>query len=74
MTLREWRAHRALAMADLVEATGVAKSTIVAIEHGRVKALKRKTMRRLADALGVEPMQVTEFRRALAGELEDVAG
>lgn len=65
MTLREWRAQRALSMGDLVERTGVAKSTIVAIELGRVTALKRKTMRRLAEGLGVEPMQVTEFRRAL---------
>ena len=67
MTLREWRDRRALAMADLVEMTGVAKSTLVAIEHGRVTAIKRKTIRRLAEALGVEPWDVTEFRRALQG-------
>jgi DNA-binding Xre family transcriptional regulator len=55
-------------MADLVEMTGVAKSTIIDIEHGRVTAIKRKTIRRLAEALKVEPWDVAEFRRALSGE------
>ena len=68
LALREWRARRALAMADLVEMTGVAKSTLVAIEHGRVTAIKRKTIRRLAEALGVQPWDVMEFRRALSGD------
>jgi transcriptional regulator with XRE-family HTH domain len=71
MTLREWRDRRALAMADLVEQTGVAKSTIVAIEHGRVTALKRRTIRRLSEALGVDPWDVAEFRRALTEPAED---
>lgn len=71
LTLREWRDRRALAMADLVEKSGVAKSTLVAIEHGRVTAIKRKTMRRLAEALGVEPWDVLEFRRALSGDAPD---
>ena len=68
MTLREWRDRRALAMADLVERTGVAKTTIVAIEHGRVTAIKRRTIRRLSEALGVDPWDVAEFRRALSDE------
>ena len=67
-TLREWRDRRALAMADLVAMTGVAKSTIIDIEHGRVTAIKRKTIRRLAEALKVEPWDVAEFRRALGGD------
>jgi DNA-binding Xre family transcriptional regulator len=41
---------------------------IINIEHGRVTAIKRKTIRRLAEALGVEPWDVAEFRRALSGE------
>jgi DNA-binding XRE family transcriptional regulator len=67
LNLRGWRNRRALSMDDLGELAGVAKSTIVAIELGRVTALKRVTMRKLAAALGVEPMDVAEFRRALMG-------
>jgi DNA-binding Xre family transcriptional regulator len=67
-TFREWRAQRALSMADLVKIAGVTKTTIIAIEHGRVTAIKRKTIRRLAEALGVEPWDVVEFRRALSGD------
>ena len=68
MTLRELRNRRALAMAELAEMSGVTKATIIAIEHGRVHALKRKTIRRLSDALGVEPWAIAEFRRALGGD------
>ena len=46
---------------------GVSKVTVIAIEHGRVTAIKRRTMRRLAAALEVEPADVAEFRRALSG-------
>lgn len=68
LTLRGWRNRRALSMDDLGELAGVAKSTIVAIELGRVTAIKRVTMRRLSTALGVEPLDVAEFRRALEGD------
>lgn len=68
MTLREWRDRRALGMAELAALAGVSKVTVIAIEYGRVTAIKRRTMRRLAEALAVEPDQVTEFRRALSGE------
>jgi hypothetical protein len=44
------------------------KTNLIAIEHGRVTAIKRKTIRRLAAALGVEPWDVAEFRRALSGD------
>jgi DNA-binding Xre family transcriptional regulator len=42
--------------------------TVIAIEHGRVTAIKRRTIRRLAVALDVEPADVAEFRRALSGD------
>lgn len=69
MTLREWRATRAYGMAELAAIAGVTKATIIAIEHGRVTAITRGTMRTPASALGVEPMDVTEFRRALTADL-----
>jgi transcriptional regulator with XRE-family HTH domain len=67
MSLRELRNRRALGMAELAELAGVTKQTIINIEHGRVTAIKRRTMRRLAAALDVEPWDVAEFRRALSG-------
>lgn len=65
MTLREWRNRRTLGTAELAALAGVSKVTVIAIEHGRVHAIKRRTMRRLSTALGIEPAQVMEFRRAL---------
>jgi DNA-binding Xre family transcriptional regulator len=67
-TLRQWRDRRALGTAELAERAGVSKVTVIAIEHGRVTAIKRRTIRRLSEALGVEPDDVAEFRRALRGE------
>jgi DNA-binding Xre family transcriptional regulator len=55
-------------MAELAAMSGVTKITIIAIEHGWVTAIKRTTIRRLAAALGVEPWDVLEFRRALSGD------
>jgi DNA-binding Xre family transcriptional regulator len=68
MTLRQWRGRRALGTAELAARAGVSKVTVIAIEHGRVTAIKRRTIRRLSEALGVDPWDVAEFRRALSGE------
>jgi transcriptional regulator with XRE-family HTH domain len=65
MTLREWRNERALGTAGLARLAGVSKVTVIAIEHGRSVAIKRRTIRHLSDALGVRPAQVVEFRRAM---------
>ena len=47
---------------------GVSKVTVIAIEHGRVTAIKRRTMRRLSAALDVELADIAEFRRAWSGD------
>ncbi len=52
--LRELRRDRALAQEDLERMTGVAQSTISALEVGQRDARPR-TVRKLAEALGVEP-------------------
>ena len=72
MTLRPWRDRRARGTAELAARAGVSKVTVIAIEHGRVTAIKRRTIRRLAEALGVEPADVAEFRRALSGDAPSV--
>jgi DNA-binding Xre family transcriptional regulator len=71
MTLREWRQRRVLGTAALAQLAGVTKPTIIAIEHGRVRAIKHRTIRKLSAALDVEPGDVAEFRRALMEPAEE---
>jgi transcriptional regulator with XRE-family HTH domain len=59
--LKELREERALSMRDLAEEAGVAHQTIYRLEHGQRRALPR-TIRHLAEALGVEPKEL--MRRA----------
>jgi transcriptional regulator with XRE-family HTH domain len=52
--LREQREDKYLSVRELAEKAGVSKSTVVALETGRVRAQPR-TLRKLAEALGVRP-------------------
>jgi transcriptional regulator with XRE-family HTH domain len=62
--LREARAEQLLSIRDLAYRAGVASSTIYLIEAGRTMP-SFGVVRRLAAALGVEPREVDEFRRAV---------
>ncbi len=64
VTLREARLRRLLSQRDLAEQAGVALKTVVDVEHGRIEP-RLSTMRRLCEALDVEPSEITEFQRAL---------
>jgi len=64
-SLREWRNTRVLGVAELATRAGVSKTTVINIEHGRSREIKRRTMRRLSEALGVEAADVAEFAAAL---------
>jgi repressor LexA len=55
--LRELRRERALSQQDLERMTGIAQSTLSALESGKRDAQPR-TVRKLADALGVEPREL----------------
>jgi transcriptional regulator with XRE-family HTH domain len=68
--LREWRAERLLSADALGELAGVSNKTIVQLEHGRQTATFR-TMRRICEALGIEPGDVEEFARAIAERGKD---
>jgi repressor LexA len=57
MRLRELRRERALSQQDIERMTGVAQSTLSALESGKRDAQPR-TVRKLADALGVEPREL----------------
>jgi transcriptional regulator with XRE-family HTH domain len=55
--LAEWRRRRALAIRDLAAKSGVGPSTINRIELGH-QAARPSTTRKLATALGVDPMDL----------------
>lgn len=63
-TLRELRAGKLLSIRALALAAGVSPQTIVAIEAGR-RAPRFVTMRKIAAALAVEPVEVAEFAEAV---------
>ncbi len=63
-TLREMRLRQALSQRDLARKAEVAPKTIVDLELGRQEP-RLRTMRRLAEALGVEPLEIDEFRNAI---------
>jgi transcriptional regulator with XRE-family HTH domain len=55
--LRELRRERALSQEDLERTTGIAQSTLSALERGKRDAQPR-TVRKLAEAFGVEPREL----------------
>ena len=55
--LRQVRRERALSQRDLARTTGVAFDTISRLETGKQDA-QPKTLRKLAEALGVEPKEL----------------
>ena len=57
--LRELREERVLSLRDLEERSGVSYNTIWRLEDGRQGAHPR-TIRKLAEALGVEPTELTQ--------------
>jgi transcriptional regulator with XRE-family HTH domain len=57
MKLRELREDRTLSVRELANAAGVHYTTIVRLENEQSEAHPR-TLRRLAEALGVEPKEL----------------
>ncbi len=68
-TLRQARAERMLTVRALAQAAGCSPHTVHQVETGR-RVPQFDTIRRLSAALGVEPAEITEFRRALLLEEE----
>jgi transcriptional regulator with XRE-family HTH domain len=65
-SLRELRVARVLSIRELAELAEVSPTTVYLIESGR-RTPRYGVMRLLAAALKVEPLQVDEFKRAIAG-------
>ncbi len=63
-SLRVLRLERGLSQRDLAARAGVTQQTVVHLELRR-REPHPGTMRRMAEALGVEPAEVDEFRRAI---------
>ena len=71
-TLRELRIARLWSQRELARRAGVAEGTVIFAETGR-RLPRLLTMRRIADALGVDWSEVAEFREAVTGVEEKAA-
>jgi transcriptional regulator with XRE-family HTH domain len=60
--LRQLREARAYSLRELEELSGVSYNTIWFIEAGRRKRTHPRTVRKLAQALGVEPTELMKGR------------
>ena len=63
-TLRELRLRRLWSQRELAHRAGVAEWTIIAAESGR-RTPRLVTVRKIAEALGVDWAEVDEFRSAI---------
>jgi DNA-binding XRE family transcriptional regulator len=68
-TLKQHRRENALSIRDLAAKAGVSHQTIVSGEAG--KRLRLVSIRRIAEALGVKPMDVEEFARVIETERDE---
>jgi len=64
VSLREARVAQMRTIRELATLASVAPSTIYLIEAGRTMARPR-VMRQISQALGVDPLTIDEFRRAM---------
>ncbi len=67
--LREARERAFLTQEELVERTGLTKASISRIENG-LHEPRIKTVRKLAEALGVDPASLIDEVRPAVGETE----
>jgi transcriptional regulator with XRE-family HTH domain len=63
MTLRQARERKCWGQAELARRVGISPNTLYRIEAGRCRA-RPGTLRRLAEALGVEPSDLVENEAA----------
>ncbi len=61
--IRELRTARGLSIRKLAEEAQVSTETIYSLEHGRREFIWPRTARKLAEALGVRPDELTNSQR-----------
>lgn len=64
MKLSEARARRLIEPSELAEKAGVSRANIYAIEAGRWLPTLA-TVRKLSEALDIDPMEIDEFKAAI---------
>ncbi len=62
--LREWRVSRGYGVRELCRLAGVNYPALLRIEQGKSRG-RASTFRKLAEALGIEPLQIAEYRRLM---------
>jgi transcriptional regulator with XRE-family HTH domain len=67
LKLHDWRLRKLMTLRDLDKKSGVSVTTIHAIERsGRTPSLK--SIRAISEALGIDPLEIDEFRAIIRGE------
>ena len=61
--LRYWRIARGYGVRELARRAGVMHRTVIRLERGLPG--QPATFRKLAQALGIEPLQIAEYRRLM---------
>ena len=69
MKLRELRIQKVLTQAELAALAGVSAATVTAIERG-VQLPNPRTSRAIANALGIEPIEIDEVQQAIERRLK----
>jgi transcriptional regulator with XRE-family HTH domain len=65
LPLEQLRRRQPLTQKELALAAGVSVGTVRGIEHGYYKSVRPRVIRAIAEALGVQPADVVEFRPSL---------
>ncbi|CAN5546206.1 hypothetical protein BH23CHL5_BH23CHL5_02020 [soil metagenome] len=72
-TLREWRLERLLSVGELSRRSSVTKKSLIDLEYGRRPNVHYDTIRRVCEALDVQPTEITEFASALEERSKNAA-
>src|SRR4051812_2347950 len=67
-TLEQWRLLRGLSQRELAEKAKVDNGLISLIESGKRNSFRPKTMKAIADALGVTQLDIAEFAPLMEGK------
>ncbi len=67
-SLTDLREQLNMSRAELAQKTGIASETIGLLERGLVRKFHPRTVRKIAEALGVHPTDIAEFAHLTTGD------